>query len=167
MSKPVPPVERRHRPRRATDLPPAHHNWLITLIIRNPVTVGMSLALLIASVALVLVLGALHSQGGQQDKLRAFTARSAVDRRHTVSAFCESINRNAAAVNKQTDYLTVILINSVKESRPFEPTFRRLGLPSYAKRLAEARKTSSRLVRLKVPILGCDAYVRQVEQEAP
>lgn len=169
---PTPPTlgrpsrERRHLARRKTDLPPtAHQNWLIALIVRNPVLTGMTLALVVSAVALALVIGALSGLRGQQHHLSAFQHRSQVSREETLRAVCTAINQNAVLGNRQTDYLKAIILTSVKQSRPFEKVYRRFGLPDYAARLKEAEKTASGLEQRKVPALDCGALIRKVEAE--
>lgn len=161
-----PQLERRRHARRATDIPPVGHNWLVTLVVRNPVTVGMTMALLVASVALVLVLGAQAGIRDQQDKLTDFQRQTAVNRVANVGQFCRAINSNASVINRQTDYLKGIIISSVKQSRAFDSTFKRLGLPPYKVRLAQAQLQAAGLERRKVPALDCKEYQRVAEGEA-
>lgn len=163
---PKPPKERRKHARRATDMPPIGHNWLVALIVRNPVTVGMTLALLVASIALVLVLGAQGGIRGNQSRLTAFERQQAVDRSRTVEQFCGAINGNAATINRQTDYLKLLILGSVKQSRPFEATFKRLGLPPYRVRLAQAKVQAAGLEKRKVPALDCKEFARKALRQA-
>lgn len=162
---PKPPLERRHKARRATDVPPIAHNWLVTLIVRNPVTVGMTLALLVASLALVLVLSALVGLGDQQDRLSTFQRQTAVNRVANVGQFCRAINSNAATINRQTDYLKGIIINGAKQSRAFEHVFHQLGLPPYKVRLAQAQLQAAGLEKRKIPALDCKKFQRVASLE--
>jgi hypothetical protein len=170
-STPLPPVtppkqERRRLARRRTDLPPtAHQNWLIALIVRNPVLTGMTLALVVSAVALALVVSALVSVRNQQHHLASFQRRSPVSREETLREVCKEINVNAVVGNRQTDYLKAIILTSVQQSRPFEKVYRQFGLPDYADRLKEAQKTAAGLEQRKVPVLDCGALIRRVEAE--
>lgn len=163
----LPTVERRRSARRATDLPPDHHNWLITLIVRNPVTVGMTMALLLASVALILVLVGQASVRVQQQQLTDLNRRQTVEREQTVFQFCKAINANALVANRQTDFLRQIIVNSVKQSRPFDRTYRKFGLPPYRERLRQAEELASGLSDRKLPILDCKVYAHRVARERP
>lgn len=163
---PKPPTERRKHARRATDMPPIGHNWLVTLIVRNPVTVGMTLALLVASIALVLVLAAQTGIRDNQNRLTAFERQQAVTRAQTVEQFCSAINGNATTINRQTDYLKTIIVGSVKQSRVFEATLKRLGLPPYRVRLAQAKVQAAGLEKRKVPALDCKEFARRALKQA-
>jgi hypothetical protein len=163
----LPTVERRRSARRATDLPPDHHNWLITLIVRNPVTVGMTMALLLATVALILVLVGQGSVRVQQRQLTDLNRRQTVERQQTVFEFCKAINANALVGNRQTDFLRQIILSSVKQSRAFDKTYRKFGLPPYRERLHQAEQLAAGLSDRKLPILDCEEYARRVASERP
>lgn len=168
---PTPPMtrpkqERRHLARRRTDLPPtAHQNWLIAIIVRNPVLTGMTLALVVAAVALALVISALAGVRAQQHDLAHFQARTQQSRKDTIRATCDAINGNAVITNRQTDYLKAIILTSTKQSRPFERIYHQFGLPNYAERLAQAQRLANGLEKRKVPALDCDKLIQRVESE--
>lgn len=165
MEPKLPTVERRRHARRATDAPPMAHNWLVALIARNPALTGMTLALLLASVALGLVISAQAGLRDQTTKLRHFQEQTQTTRKANSAAFCKSINNNAILLNRQTDYLKLIILSGAQQSKAFEPILRKLGFPSYARRLAQAKKQAAGLERRKVPLLDCAKFLRQLERE--
>lgn len=165
MEPPSLPKERRRHSRRATDAPPIAHNWLMTLVVRNPVLTGMTFALLLATVALVLVISAQIGIRKQTDRLRDFQTQTQSTRKSNSLAFCGAINSNAVLLNRQTDYLKLIIISSAQQSKAFEPLLRKLGFPSYAKRLAQAKEQADGLEARKVPPLDCGKFLRQLERE--
>lgn len=72
---------------------------------------------------------------------------------------CQRINSVISQSRTQTQYLQSIILNSTKQSRAFEKTFRQLGLPSYSQRLAMAEKQAAGLGQRQIRQLNCRELV--------
>lgn len=99
-------------------------------------------------VLVVMYFVAFHAIGKTQDQVTSNRLRSSQE-------ICTRVNTNAQAINRVTAYLQGIIIGSVQGSRPFERFYKREGFPSYAERLAQARRLADGLGRLRVPQLDC------------
>src|SRR3954447_12287197 len=64
---------------------------------------------------------------------------------------CARQNRVIRAQNSQTDYLAGIIINSAKQSKAFEKTYRQFGFPPYKTRLKQAKTQAGGLQSRKLP----------------
>jgi hypothetical protein len=105
-------------------------NPVVAAIRRNPVLVGMTLALALATIALVLVLGAQSDIKSQQSALekqntalRDFISDSQINRRTNSTETCKAINANADAVNKVISY---VIENAPVQNKDFNAGLNKL-----------------------------------------
>jgi hypothetical protein len=78
---------------------------------------------------------------------------------------CQRQNRVIRATNAQADYLAGLILNGTKQSRAFENVYRKLGLPPYDKRLAQAKKQAKGIQDRKLPESDCAALAAQVARQ--
>jgi hypothetical protein len=129
-------------------------NW----IARFPVLLGMTVALTIATTALILVIG-------EQKRLDRALTTITHERIDTTASFCDRINLNADAVNRGNSYIAALIVQGAKSSEPFEPIYRQYGFPPFEKRLRLARRQGRKVTALSVPPLGCASLEQQIRAE--
>lgn len=125
----TPHTPENHPRRRVEDNLPLP-NPVVAAIRRNPVLVGMTLALALATIALVLVLAAQNDIKDQQtaltkqnQALRDFIADSQINRRTNWTQTCKAINANADAVNKVISY---VIENAPVQNKDFNAGLNKL-----------------------------------------
>lgn len=140
------------------------------LAVKYPIQIAFIIALfalLIPVYMLVESNAQLRSDASQLRKSNSKVSDSLVyiqeSRRVITREFCGVINDNSASTNAQNDYLQTILIGSVKQSRSFEATFRKLGLPPYRERLKQAKERADALAAFKVPSIDCGDLFTQID----
>lgn len=78
---------------------------------------------------------------------------------------CAHQNTIVHQQNRQTDFLASIIITSTQQSRAFENTYRKLGLPPYKVRIAQARKQAKGLTDRKLKETNCAALAATVAKQ--
>lgn len=147
-----------HRRRRRTDAPdPAMRLVIVLSLIVGLLTV-------VSTTVAVTSLVRLSVQQGQikENFHNAQTSRVVSSR-----AFCNAINANAIAANRQTDYLRGLVVNSAKQSKVFDHFYREAGAPPYAERLKKAQKIAESLNGRRIPALDCDRFVEAIRRNVP
>jgi hypothetical protein len=129
-------------------------NW----IARFPVLLGMTVALTIATTALILVIG-------EQKRLDRALTTITHERIDTTASFCNRINLNANAVNRGNSYIAALIIQGAKSSAPFEPIYRQYGFPPFKARLRLAKEQAHKVTAFSVPPLGCSDLEQQIRAE--
>lgn len=147
-------------------------HWLAIQASRHPVGMALIVAVAIALIPLVMVLdqqGTLKTQANKIDRQQAtlndLVHRTQAARAATTRVFCDRINANGRANNRQTDVLQGIILNSVRSSKPFDKLYRQFGLPPYKVRLKQATLIAGQLGATTITILPCRAYVQRIENE--
>jgi hypothetical protein len=125
---------------------------------RFPVLLGMTVALVIATTALILVIS-------EQKRLDRALTSITHERIDTTASFCDRINLNADAVNRGNAYIAALIVQGAKSSKPFEPIYREYGFPPFKKRLRLAKRQGHKVTALSVPPLGCGDLERQIRAE--
>jgi hypothetical protein len=127
-------------------------------IARFPVLLGMTVALTIATTALILVIG----EQKRLDRALTTITRERID---TTGSFCNRLNTNANAVDRGNQYIAALIIQGARSSKPFEPIYRQYGFPPFEKRLRLARRQGRKVTALSVPPLGCASLEQQIRAE--
>lgn len=78
---------------------------------------------------------------------------------------CARTNKIIRSNNAQSDYLIRLVISSTKQSKAFDKVYRQLGLPSYAKRLAQAERTAQGIRKRKIAEVDCAALAARVAKQ--
>lgn len=151
---------------RRDDPPPKHWRWRMGLTVaKYPVQVAILLALVILALPLAMLVKANSDLRGSQTALRDAIVDSSSSRQVTSAAICRVLNENGRANNGQTEYLKALIIKSVHDSKQFEPSYRKLGLPPYSERLKQARGIAHRLDRYVVKGLDCKDLQVRIERD--
>lgn len=151
---------------RRDDPPPKHWRWRVGLTVaKYPVQVAILLALVILAIPMVMLISANGDLRGSQKALREALVASQTSRAVTGRVICEVTNANARTNNGQNRTLKEIIVGSVKQSKRFEPTYRKLGLPPYPDRLREAKAIARRLNRYTVKEANCETLQRRIEHD--
>lgn len=80
----------------------------------------------------------------------------------TTRIICNKINAGLESGNSQSRFLQNLIIQSVKQSRPFEKSYRQFGLPKYDERLKQSRSAANGLKAREAHKLNCNALIREV-----
>lgn len=152
--------------KRRDDPPPKHWRWRLGLTVaKYPVQVAILLALIILAVPMVMLISANGDLRASQKTLRQAVVASQTSRSVTGRVICDVTNENGRANNGQTETLKEIIVGSVKQSKRFEATYRKLGLPPYPDRLRQAEQIARRLDRFTVRKANCADLQRRIEHD--
>jgi hypothetical protein len=133
----------------------------------NPVLLAMTVCLLVAMIPLVLVLEQQSDLRKQQAQIKQTQRDSQANRVAVSRAICVSLNSNSKANNGQSLYLANLVVNSAKQTKPFQKVYDGLGLPSYQERLKQSEAVAHALKGLSVRAIDCEAYLRYVQKLIP
>lgn len=151
---------------RRDDPPRKHWRWRAGLVIQKyPVQVAILAALVVLALPVAMLVSANSDLRTSQGALRDALVTGSTSRQATSREICKAINDNARTNNGQNRYLKAIILESVKQSQRFQPTYDRLGLPSYGERLKQAKAIAKSLDQFNVKPLGCAALQRRIERE--
>jgi hypothetical protein len=112
--------------------------------------------------SMLLVLAILYLLGFHAEQQNADAIKA--NRIHSSGEVCATLNRNAAASNRNTRYIAGLILMGAKQSKPFEPLYRRFGFPAYEVRYRQAQESARKLTALQVPILDCKRLITQVRE---
>lgn len=158
---------------RSTDPPEKPLKWQIGVALRKyPVQAALAVAIVIVAIPVWLMIGAQSDLQAAQSDLEFATSSlqevledSQQSRKTTTRAFCDAINANAEQANRQTDQLRDMILSGARQSRAFDDLYRERGLPDYETRVKMARDAVKRLDERKIPVLDCDKYLGEIENE--
>ncbi|WP_297775071.1 hypothetical protein [Mycobacterium sp.] len=102
----------------------------------------------------------------QQRQLRQQQRSTTVNRKATSDTICKALNANIKAARTQVDTLNGLILGSVRASRAFEDTYRRLGFPDYAHRLANAKQQAAKLAARKPHGISCEQLSSAITRAA-
>lgn len=132
-----------------------------------PVQIALVVALAVCAIPVYLLLDAQADLRNSQAELRGAVQTIQTNRIAVTKDICAQLDRNARTSNAQLDLFKGIIVGSVKQSRPFEKTYRTLGLPRYKLRLKSAKKTAKKIDMLKLPLPNCRAAIFKVATSVP
>lgn len=139
-----------------------------------PVQIALIVALAILAIPVTMLLKAQADLRKAQHDIEASqraSERNQTEIQHSRVAvtkdICAQLDRNARASNAQLDLFKGIIVGSVKQSKPFEATYRSFGLPPYKVRLKSAVTTAHRIDGLKLALPNCSKAVYKIHAPAP
>lgn len=133
----------------------------------SPILLALSVALLVVTIPLLMILSTQSDLKRQQDAIQATQRDSQANRIAVSRAVCAGLNSNAKANNGQSLFLAGLIVGSVEQSKPFQQAYDNFGLPSYKARLSQARRIAGVLKSLSVRSINCVQFMRYVQELIP
>lgn len=149
--------------------------WRTALAVStHPVMVALTVAILVMSIPLYLLVGVSatlrHQQvvaRTQQSQITALVKRIQVERKNTVHTFCGKINRNIRTTQRQSGYIKFLMIQGTVQSRGFEELLVSHGFPPYEVRLRRAKKQAAKIVSFNNGKIDCKKIAAEIAATTP
>lgn len=149
--------------------------WRTALAVTtHPVMVALTVAIIVMSIPLYLLVGVSatlrHQQSvarAQQGQIAGLVKRIQVERKNTVNTFCRKINRNIRTTQRQSGYIKLLIIQGAVQSRGFEELLVSHGFPPYEVRLLQAKKQAAKIVSFNNGVIDCAKIAAEITATTP